>query len=104
MDNVKEYFESEYEKWYKETCFDSRTDLILENQHFKNIINLGVDAVPFILEKIKEEPSFLVYTLDRIFPGLVTCEGYVGIDELCKFYVDLFSIDNVAEQIYKKYE
>jgi hypothetical protein len=42
-------------------------DAIVENENFQAIVNMKEDAVPFILEKLEEEPGFLTVALDLIY-------------------------------------
>jgi hypothetical protein len=54
--------------------------MYIENENFKAIVGMGELAVPFILEKIKEGPTFLVFALNRIF-GRRISEFPISLEE-----------------------
>jgi hypothetical protein len=53
------------DEWREKTCFDSS---IGDPDHrcYDKIVKLGFRAVPFIINKLKEEPSFILAALIRI--------------------------------------
>lgn len=67
--------------WNQETQFSSVN--VLNNTHFIEIVEMGLDAVPFILEELKKGTTPLVYALDRIFPGVVNYNGFVTLKAAC---------------------
>lgn len=90
---LEEDFEQEYRKWKEETCFLSHS--MFDNSHFENIINMGVPVVPFIMKKLKEEPSFLVHALDKIYPGLVSYgEGYISCQDAINMWETVYACMN----------
>lgn len=74
INELREFFEREYEAWRDDTRFLSCPDH-LGNPHFQNIVSRGVEVVPLIMKKLEEEESFLVMALDLIFPGVMKYEG-----------------------------
>lgn len=74
-------FSQNYKYWNQETEFLSTNNL--DNSYFQGIVNMGVDAVPFILEELKKGPSPLVHALDQIFPGVMKYDGFVTLKEAC---------------------
>lgn len=63
-----------------------------EDPYFRNIVDMGIKAVPLILEKLKETPSSLVHALDQILPGVVNYEnGYIPIEEACKTWISILT-------------
>ena len=60
-----ERFNDLYEEWRKESRFDSS---IGDPDHkcYDKIVKLGVRVVPYIISKLKEEPSFILAALIRI--------------------------------------
>lgn len=87
MSDLLNKFETEYNKWKEETSFHSRIDLIFENEHFKNIVEMGMAVTPFVINKIKEQPDFIVYVLDILYPGLMEYTGYVPVEDVCKTWI-----------------
>lgn len=74
--------------WNSETQFLSSNNL--DNAYFRNIVNMGYDAVPLILDVIKDHPSNLVFALDEILPGVMEYDdGYISVDELCKAWISI---------------
>ncbi len=73
--------------WNQETKFLSTNNL--ENSHFKEIVNMGIDAVPFIVEELKKGPSQLVRALDLIFPGVMKYNGFVSLKEACDKWLSI---------------
>jgi hypothetical protein len=73
MKNIAAEFERHYQDW---KTFIASGDLVLSsisedytnNPHFQAIVDLGPDAVPYIIEKFDtdEEAHFLIHALERI--------------------------------------
>ncbi|MDR3000019.1 MAG: hypothetical protein LBU89_02045 [Fibromonadaceae bacterium] len=63
--NIEAIFNELYEKWRKETRFNS---LIGSSSHncYDEIVNLGMEVVPYIIEKLRKEPSLILMSLIRI--------------------------------------
>ena len=85
--SLKDKFESLYQKWFEETCIFSNPNKFVENNNFKEIVNLGEPVVPFIIEKIKEMPSDLVKALNLIYNQRIS-EKKVSISEACKLWIE----------------
>lgn len=79
-DNNAIFFQN-YKYWNQETGVLSTNNL--DNSYFQGIVNMGVDAVPFILDELSKGPSPLVHALDKIFPGVMKYEGFVSLKEAC---------------------
>lgn len=58
-----------------------------ENPDFKEIVDMGEDAVPGILKIIESKPDPIVHALDLIFPGYMKYEGYVSLEDVCKTWI-----------------
>ncbi|MCL1991331.1 MAG: hypothetical protein FWG66_00065 [Spirochaetes bacterium] len=58
-------FNGYYDMWHNETKYLSSPKMF-ENKHYRNIISLGMNAVPGIIEKLKETPSHLFEALAEI--------------------------------------
>ena len=59
------------------------------NSYFERIVEMGVDAVPFIMEEMGKGPTPLVYALDQIFPGVMEYDGYVSLKEACDKWLSI---------------
>ena len=74
-------FLQNFRYWNQETGFLSTNNL--DNAYFKQIVDMGVDAVPFIIEELKKGPTPLVHALDMIFPNIIKYEGFVSLKDAC---------------------
>lgn len=65
-----------------------------DDDNFKQIVSMGEDAVPGILEIISKKPDPIVHALDLIYPGYMQYEGHVSLADLCRLWtITLLSID-----------
>lgn len=89
-------FNELYKKWYDETCFHSRIDLIYDNDNFRKIIDMGIEVVPFIIDKLEVDSNsyFLVKALDILCPNVVTYKGYVPLEDAAKFWIQIWKNEN----------
>lgn len=85
-DNAATFFQN-FKYWNQETGFLSTNNL--DNSHFKEIVNMGVAAVPFIVEEMKKGPTPLVHALDMIFPDVVKYEGFVSLKDACEQWISI---------------
>lgn len=53
--------------WKNDTRFLSSVSAITSHPSFQGIVEMGGNAVPFILEEIEQRPSNLVWALNAIF-------------------------------------
>lgn len=74
-------FINNVKNWRDETGILSTNNLT--NTYFNNIVDMGQDAVPFILEELKKGPTQLVHALDLIYPGKVSYRGAVSLKKAC---------------------
>lgn len=80
-------FSQNLKYWNQETNFLSTNNF--DNSYFQEIVNMGVEAVPFIVEELKKGPTPLVHALDKIFPDVVKYEGYVSLHDACKTWLSI---------------
>lgn len=80
-------FVQNFKYWNQETAFLSTNNV--DNSYFQSIVNMGVDAVPFILDELKKGPTPLVHALDKIFPGVMKYEGYVSLNDACQRWIEI---------------
>jgi hypothetical protein len=64
--STKASFNYYYEEWNKEIKYQSSTDAITNNAFFKKIIALGSEVIPYIIEALRDMPSFLIIALYKI--------------------------------------
>jgi hypothetical protein len=64
--SIKALFNYYYEEWEEETKYQSSTDVIASSSFFNEIVALGKDAVPYIIEVLRDSPSFLIIALYKI--------------------------------------
>lgn len=81
-------FQILYDKWFDETYILSNTELILTHPAFREIVAMGEPAVKYILEKLEERPSFIMYALPEILGYSITNwkedNKILSLDEQCK--------------------
>lgn len=80
-------FSQNFKYWNKETEYLSTNNL--DNSYFKEIVNMGIDAVPYIVEELKKGPTQLVHALDLIFPDVVKYEGFVSLKDACDKWLSI---------------
>lgn len=83
--DLRTSFEQNLRYWNDQTRFMAANNT--QNSYFKAIVDMGKAAVPFIVEELKKKPSFLVYALDEIFPGVMEYEGYVSTEKACEVWL-----------------
>lgn len=71
--------------WNRASNFMSSNNF--DNADFERIVSMGEDAVPGILEIIREQPDPIVYALDRIYPDYMSYEGYVSLEDVCNTWI-----------------
>lgn len=86
IDNAATFFQN-LKYWNKETCFVSTNNF--DNSYFLEIVNMGVEAVPYIIEELKKGPTPLVHALDKIFPNVVKYEGFVSLKDACDKWLSI---------------
>lgn len=52
--------------WHRETSHHSSTTKIVENAHYQAIIAMGVEALPFIFERLQQGPDHFFFALRAI--------------------------------------
>lgn len=86
VDNAVTFYQN-YKYWEQETKMLSVNNL--DNSYFRGIVDMGVDAVPYILDELKKGPSQLVNALDLIFPGVMQYEGFVSLKDACDKWLSI---------------
>lgn len=74
-----------HEYWNRESNILSSNNY--NSADFKRIVAMGEDAVPGILEIIKESPDPIVHALDFIYPNYMSYEGYVSLEDVCRTWI-----------------
>ena len=82
---MRDRFNTYYNNWKNETAILSCKQF--DNKWFNEIVEMGVDAVPFIKEKLEESDDWVVVALDRIFPNVMEYKGYVPLEDVCKTWL-----------------
>lgn len=83
-------FDALYSNWRKRTMFSSSAKEIIEDSNFQEILEMGVAAVPYIVDVIDKEPSTLVWALNHIYGGKITNRPNVTVKDACKLWVKRF--------------
>ena len=81
MQNVR----TNYDYWNRESNLCSSNNF--DNANFRQIVEMGEDAVPGILEIIQDHPDPIVHALDLIYPEYMTYNGYVSLEDVCRTWI-----------------
>ena len=86
IDKAATFFQN-FKYWNQETGFLSTNNF--DNSYFMEIVNMGVEAVPFIVEELKKGPTPLVHALDKIFPDVIKYDGFVSLKDACNKWLSI---------------
>lgn len=76
--SLRQRFMNHYEAWNEDTMFENNPYKIVANPHFKAIVDMGSQVVPYIINEIKKDPSFLYHALELIFNKQIIRTERVG--------------------------
>lgn len=82
--NIQEV-RTNYNYWNRVSNIHSSNNF--DNADFRKIVEMGEDAVPGILEIIKQHPDPIVHALDLIYPEYMTYNGYVSLEDVCRTWI-----------------
>ena len=87
MDEIDDrtLFNNYLEQWQHDTRYLSSTAAITNHPAFNSIINMGGNAVPYILEEIERKPSNLVWALNAIFHKKIG--NGETVSQACKLWI-----------------
>lgn len=74
-----------YKYWNRDSGFMSSNNY--DNSDFKKIVEMGEDAVPGIMQIIKDHPDPIVHALDLIYPNYMTYTGHVSLEDVCQTWI-----------------
>lgn len=80
-------FDENFKYWNFETNAMSINNY--NNASFNDIVEMGLDAVPFIKEILEKGPHPIVHALDLIMPDVFEYKGYISLEENCKQWLQL---------------
>lgn len=80
-------FDALYSCWLKKTMFSSSVSEIIGDSSFQEIIEMGMAAVPYIVDTIDKEPSTLVWALNLIYGGKISNNPNTTVKDACKLWV-----------------
>lgn len=86
IDKAATFFQN-FKYWNQATGVMSTNNL--DNSYFKQIVDMGVDAVPFIVDELKKGPTPLVHALNKIFPDVLKYEGFVSLKDACDKWLSI---------------
>ena len=67
--------------------FSSSASEIISDPAFQGILDMGMAAVPYIVDTIEKEPSTLVWALNKIYGGKISNNPNTTVKEACKLWV-----------------
>ena len=80
-------FMSNLECWNAENILSPISNV--ENGYFKEIINMGYRAVPYIYKELKKGPTDLVYALDEIYGNPISKNGFMPLEKSCELWISI---------------
>ena len=83
----RERFNALYNNWRKNTMFSSSAAAIIGDASFQEIVQMGIAAVPYIIDIIDKEPSTLVWALNMIYGAKISNNPNTTIKAACKSWV-----------------
>lgn len=89
-------FNNLYKAWQKSTKYSSSLASITSDQNFLRIIDMGQDAIPFIINKIEKEPSTIVWAMNIITGYSIKSNNRLTVSEACKAWVKLVRIGKLS--------
>jgi hypothetical protein len=88
---VANTFRDYYQRWKKETRFSSSSDVMFGNSNYQAIIKMGWDAVPCIIDQLREEPDHLLWALQAITKACPVKKEHIGhINDMAADYIDWY--------------
>jgi hypothetical protein len=80
-------FDGYFKRWRERMGVSSSVGAIVEDENFQSIVLMGEKATPFIIQKIKEGPTLLVWALNLIYGKEVCDDPNVPLDEVGKLWI-----------------
>jgi hypothetical protein len=80
-------FYQAFEKWNESVRFLSSPIQIVNDPDFKVIVSMGYTAIPYIIEELEKEPSYLVWALNQIFEFKISDNPSTTIPEARKAWL-----------------
>lgn len=80
-------FKSNYECWNDTNIMSSLSNT--DNCYFREIVKMGIEAVPFIYKELQKGPTDLVYALDEIFGNPIKYDGFVPLEQSCNIWLSI---------------
>lgn len=88
---LKAIFNDAYARWEQRTKFYSFSHQIIEDTDFQRIIAIGKPVVPLIIEKLREQPSPIVWALNLIYQEKISNNPQTTIEDACKLWIKKLS-------------
>lgn len=82
-------FKSNFDCWNTENQLSTFSNT--DNCYFREIVKMGVTAVPFIYEELKKGPTSLVYALDEIFGHPIKYDEFVPLKQSCDAWITILN-------------
>lgn len=73
-------------EWNDKTMFSSNANEIISSHPFHEIVKMGITAIPFILEQLKQKPGTLVWALNKITNSKIS-EQKISVEEASRLWV-----------------
>ena len=101
---VEVIFREYYDKWYNETKYLSSSKMF-ENKNYRDINSLGINVVPSIIKKLKEEPVHLFEALVEITGKDPVPENHWGdVDQMARDWISWWEEKSTDIKLYTAYK
>lgn len=76
-----------FNSWNDRVLYLSSPVQITNDPDFKEIVEMRYSAIPYIIEELEKEPSYLVWALNQIFGFKISDSPSTTIPEACKAWL-----------------
>jgi len=80
-------FQRFYEKWMDDTAVYSSVHKIMENENFRAIVDMQIDAIPFIVAKLESKPDNILWALNMITKSRISNQS-ISMEEASMLWVN----------------
>jgi hypothetical protein len=102
--NLKNTFRKYYTDWVEETQFTSSNQAMFENNNYQAIIKMGLVAVPYIIEQLREKPDHLFWALERITGDYPLKPDHVGhLYEMAADWIEWYDTRNIFLEYHQRW-
>lgn len=76
-----------FNAWHERVRYMSSPNQIINDLDFIEIVNMQYSAVPYIIDELEKEPSYLVWALNKMFGYKISDNPTTTISEASKYWL-----------------